>query len=295
MGKLQAVLDAFWRAVVSSLQPRVLLLSLLPLLLSGALAGLLGYAFWQDATDAVARGLSEQALVGPALGWLDAAGGQALRLVLVPLIVVMLAMPGLVVGALLVVAWLVGPSLVTQVAERRFARLERRGTPSRWPGLAHSLVALLAALLALVVTLPLWLVWPLALLVPPLIWGWLSAKVLTFDALAGHACADERRAMLREHRWALLAIGVATAAAGFAPATFWAFSAAMLVWAPVLIVLSVWVYTLLFIGSALWFTHYALAALQAMRRAGGPQVDKPAALDLRDMPAVVQPVLEREP
>jgi hypothetical protein len=296
MNRLHDLGDAFWRALASSLRPRVWLLSVLPLLLSGVLAGTLGYAFWQDATDAVAEFLSSWGLVGPALGWLDAVGGQALRLFLVPLIVVALTLPVLVVLTLLMVAWLLGPRLVAMVAERRFARLERRGTGSLWPALAHSVGVTLIALVALLVTLPLWLVPPLALLLPPLIWGWLNAKVMAFDALAVHASADERKAVLREHRWPLLVIGIACAAAGTAPSLLWAFSAATLVLAPVLIVVSVWVYTLVFIGASLWFAHYALAALQNLRHSReGALSAAPAPLDLRDAPPLVHSALEGEP
>jgi hypothetical protein len=152
------------------------------------------------------------------------------------------------------------------------------------------------ALLALIVTLPLWLVPPMALLLPPLIWGWLNAKVMAYDALAAHASAEERKTLLREHRWPLLAIGIATAAAGAAPALLWAFSAATLVLAPILVVVSVWVYTLVFIGSSLWFAHYVLAALQAMRRANEIVIAARAAtIDLRDAPALVHSAPERQP
>lgn len=284
--------DAFWRALATSLNPAVLLWSLLPLLVSGVLAAALGYAFWQDATDAVAEGLSSWGLVGPALGWLDASGGQALRLFLVPLIVVALTVPVLVLLTLLIVAWLLGPRLVARVAQRRFPQLERRGTASWWPSLVHSLLATLVALLALVVTLPLWLLPPLAFVVPPLIWGGLNAKVMAYDALAAHASADERQRILREHRWPLLWIGIATAAAGAVPALLWAFSATTLVLAPILVVVSVWVYTLVFIGASLWFAHYALAALQALRSSREPVA---AAIDLRDAPFLVHSASEREP
>jgi len=40
------VADAFWRAAAYCLHPRVIALSLLPLLLAGALALGLGYFFW---------------------------------------------------------------------------------------------------------------------------------------------------------------------------------------------------------------------------------------------------------
>jgi hypothetical protein len=43
-------------------------------------------------------------------------------------------------------------------------------------------------------------------------------------------------------------------------------SAATLVLAPVLVVVSVWLYTLVFAFAALWFAHFALAALQRLRQ-----------------------------
>jgi fatty acid desaturase len=71
---------------------------------------------------------------------------------------------------------------------------------------------------------------------------------------------------MREHRWPLLAIGVTAGYLGAAPTLLWAVSAAALVFAPILLVVSVWLYTLIFVFSAAWFTHYALAALDALRR-----------------------------
>jgi hypothetical protein len=63
----------------------------------------------------------------------------------------------------------------------------------------------------------------------------------------------------------LLAIGIITGYLGAAPSLLWAVSAATLVLAPVLVVLSVWLYTLVFAFAALWFAHFALAALQRLR------------------------------
>ena len=41
--------------------------------------------------------------------------------------------------------------------------------------------------------MPLWFVPPLVLIVPPLIWGWLTYRVMGFDVLAEHASREERR------------------------------------------------------------------------------------------------------
>ncbi|MBS0597382.1 MAG: hypothetical protein JSR92_08575, partial [Proteobacteria bacterium] len=81
----------------------------------------------------------------------------------------------------------------------------------------------------------------------------------------------ERRAVLRQHRAPLLVIGIVCGYLGAAPAVVWASMTLFAVAFAVLIPLAVWIYTLVFAFSALWFTHYALAALQALRQ-GVPAV-----------------------
>lgn len=262
---MKQLVDSFWRAAAYCLHPRVIWLSILPLVLTGALAAALGYFYWEGALAAVRAQLEAWALVGSALDWLDGIGAGAFRALLAPLIVVVLALPALVIVSLLIVALIMMPKLVELVAQRRFAALERRRGEPYWRGVLHSLGATLLAIVALVVSMPLWLVPPLVLLLPPLIWGWLSYRVMSFDALAEHATREERRTLMREHRLPLLGIGIVTGYLGAAPALVWAFSAALLIVAPLLIVVSVWLYTLVFAFSALWFSHYCLAELQALR------------------------------
>ena len=80
------VFDAFWRAVVSALHPKVLLWSLLPLLLAGTAVFAGGWYFWEDAVSAVRASLESWALVEALLHWLDAVGGQDFRAVIAPLL-----------------------------------------------------------------------------------------------------------------------------------------------------------------------------------------------------------------
>jgi hypothetical protein len=205
--------------------------------------------------------------------------------------------PVIVVVSLLLVAALMTPALVSLVARRRFPTLERRHGASPVLGVARSLALGLVALVLLAASLPLWFVPPLALLLPPLIWGWLAYRVLAFDVLAAHASADERRALLAAHRWPLLGMGLVTGYLGAAPSLLWAMGALALIFAPLLVVLSIWLYTLVFAFSALWFAHYALAALQAGRAAQEPAVDAAApvaqaagdATPLADAPLLPRP------
>lgn len=264
---MRDLLDAFWRACATCVHPRVLLWSLLPLALAGGAFGLLGWVWWEAAVDGVRVGLEHWALTARLLPWLDEMGANHLRVLLAPLIVVALAVPLVVVVTLLLVAVLVTPAVSRLVVAQRFPGLEaRRGAPW-WMVLAWTLACALAAVLALALSVPLWLVPPMVLIVPPLIWGWLSAHVLAFDALAHHAAPNERRFVLRARRWPLWAMGVACGYLGALPALLWALSPAMLIFAPLLIAASVWLHTLAFAFAACWFAHFALAELDRLRRA----------------------------
>jgi hypothetical protein len=176
----------------------------------------------------------------------------------------------IVIASLLMVALFMAPALVSLVVKRRFADLEAKRGAAFWQSMLWSLGCTLAALLALVISMPLWFVPPMVLLLPPLIWGWLTCRVMAFDVLAEHASVDERRTIMREHRWPLLAIGLICGYLGAAPTLLWAVGAAALIFAPLLILVSVWLYTLVFAFAALWFAHYALAALQRLRQAALP-------------------------
>jgi hypothetical protein len=272
---MKELVDSFWRAAAYCLHPRVILLSLLPLLFSVTAVLGLGWLYWEQAVAGVRASLEQWSLVASFLQWLDSVGAAAFNAVLAPLIVVALAVPVIVVVSLLLVAWLMMPALVNLVAARRFDTLQRKRGAGRVSAALWSIGCMLFALLLLVLSLPLWFIPPLVLVLPPLIWGWLTYKVMSFDVLAEHASADERKQLLHDQRWPLLAIGIITGYLGAAPSLLWAVSAAALVLAPLLVLLSVWLYTLVFAFAGLWFAHFALAALQRLRLQAA--VDVPAA------------------
>jgi hypothetical protein len=263
---MNLLFDSFWRAVAYCLRPRVMLMSVLPLVLVIALTLGLGYLYWEAALDQVRLLLESSAFVNNGWAWLDSMGLGRIKIFLAPLIVIFCVTPVIVVVSLLVVALMMTPFLVRLVALRRFADLEERKGASFLHSLLWSLGSTLAALVAMVLSIPLWFVPPLVLILPPLIWGWLTYRVMAFDALALHADAEERHTLLRRHRMQLLGIGVMAGYLGAAPSLVWAsgviFAAAFIILVP----LAIWIYMLIFAFSSLWFSHYCLAALQALRR-----------------------------
>ncbi|WP_286744751.1 EI24 domain-containing protein, partial [Aquabacterium sp. UBA2148] len=130
---------------------------------------------------------------------------------------------------------------------------------------ALSLASTVVALGALVLSLPLWLIPLFALVVPPLIWGWLTYRVMAHDTLADFATPQEQDTLIQRHRTTLLLMGVVCGYLGAAPAAVWALGVLAIVLAPFILVVSLWLYTLVFVFSSLWFAHFLLAALAALR------------------------------
>lgn len=258
-------LDSFWRAVAYCLRPRVIALSFLPLVLLVALSLGLGYLYWDAALDWVRGGLEASSTLNSIWEWLQSVGAGSLKSVVAPLIVIFAVTPLLVVLALLMVSVLMTPALVSLVAERRFPELQRKRGSTLLLSVLWSLGSSLLALLALVLSIPLWLVPPLILILPPLIWGWLTYRVMAFDALAEYASRDERREVFKRHRGWLLVIGVVSGYLGAAPSLVWASGALFAAAFVILVPLAIWIYTLVFAFSSLWFGHYCLAALQSLR------------------------------
>ena len=83
--------------------------------------------------------------------------------------------------------------------------------------------------------------------------------------MADHADPEERKIILRIHRWQLLVIGAITGAMGAAPTLLWLGGALSVIFFPVLAAGAIWLYVLVFIFSGLWFQHYCMDALTQYR------------------------------
>lgn len=264
------------------MHPRVIVLSLLPLGLMVVLAAVFGYFYWDASVAWTREALDAWPLLSSFWGWIGRMFSGDVTAMLAPLLVVFAATPLIVVVSLLIVAGFMAPALTRLVAERRFPALEQKKGASFFGSMARSLGLTVLAMLALVVSMPLWLIPPLVLILPPLIWGWLTYRVMSFDALAEHASPEERDELLRKHRLPLLGVGVLCGYLGAAPAIVWAsgllFAAAFFVLVPI----AIWIYTLVFAFSALWFAHYCLDALAQLRMQRAAAAVSPPAVELAD-------------
>ena len=257
--------DSFWRAVAYCFHPKVIFLSLVPLILMMVIVMGLGALYWDAALQSVRVWMEASSTLDWAWIWLERVGLMSLKSVVPPLLLIVAVTPLVVVMSLLAVSFMMTPALVNMVADRRFAQLERKRGGSMLQGVAWTLLSVVLALGALVLTLPLWWLPPMAMVMPALIWGWLTYRVMTYDVLADHASRAERLELMRRYRFQLLVMGVITGLMGAAPSLVWASGALFVAAFVVLIPIAVWIYTLVFIFSALWFVHFLLDALAQVR------------------------------
>lgn len=269
---MNQVLRALWRAVGGMAHPRVLWLTAAPFFISAAIWGGVFWYAWEWAVALVRQGIDQVpalasfASSGTAMTFIGVSG---LHLVLAPFLVIALAVPLIVATILVVIGATSMPAVVRHLGHGRYSHLR----PLRGGGMLGSMVYALATtavfIILMIISVPLWLIPPFFAIAPPLLWGWLTYKVMSYDALAEHASATERRALIRQHRWPLLAIGVVTGLLGTLPAMIWASSLIAIVLFPLIAVIAVWLYVFIFVFSALWFTHYCLAALETLREQSG--------------------------
>jgi hypothetical protein len=264
---MHAVLVAYGRALRSALSVRMFLLSLLPLLLALLLWGVLLYFGLQPLVDLLQAWFTEFEFFQSVSNWLGWAGLGVVRAVMVPLLAMLLLTPLMIVTTLVFMGVAAMPAIIRDAATRTYPELERKQGGTLLGSLRTGLGAALLFAVVWLVTLPLFAVAPLAVLVQVLLWAWLTAKVMCYDALSEHASQAERESLMLRHRLPLLAIGVVSGLFGALPGMAWIGGALAFIAFPVLAPVALWLYVTVFMFTALWFVHYTLQALRELRAA----------------------------
>ena len=237
---MKEVFAAFARSLRDLTRPAVLWQALWPPLVALALWAGVALAVWTHAVALTARIVPQLPWSG--WEWLAQWAGAFLLLAAFAALVYF--------TAVLLVAVVALPRLITLVAARDYPDLGRHGENVFWGSLGNTLGAGAIFVAGFLATLPLLLI-PGALLVLPLLWAaWLNQRTFRFDALADHATPAEMRRLVADKRSRFHLAGLGTAAAAHVP----------------LVNLLAPAFT------ALVFVHLGLAALRRQRQAGGIQL-----------------------
>lgn len=264
---LQQVFKSFGLALVGTMHPRMLWLSLRPFLIVSILWGLLIWLTWTPALEALSIFLTTSMFTSWIQEGLIWAGFENARAWIAPLFFVMLIIPLITISLLVFIAFSTVPAIVKIVARQpSYHGLECKQGGGLLGSLIYSLWSALICLVLVVLTLPVWWVPPLVAVLPPLLWGWLTMRLMSYDVLAKHASTEERDVLIEKYRWALLTMGILSGMLGAVPTFFWATSALALVLFPLVSFVALWIYSLIFVFAALWFSHFLLDALQTLRQ-----------------------------
>lgn len=235
---------AFLKGCWSQLKPAMLSLLLWPFLVALIFWVLSALLFW----DPMVLWFKESWLLSSRfMAWLSD-GAQAMGISdlnggIARLVTILLLLPVVIASGMVVIAVFAMPLVMRHLSNNHYPNVVRSGSFSLWANLANALSSLGLFVIGYLLCLPLWLIPPLALVIPWLWWGWLTARIMRFDSLVEHASPDERKLLISRHNREYLGLGLMVAALNYIPPLF--------LITPVL--------------SALVFGHYSLSRLAELR------------------------------
>ena len=238
-----SVFEAYRRALVSQLQPAMLLLAIGPVVLAALFWIVVMWWKWSSLLAALDTLFKAMPLLESVSERLMLFGVKIIPFLFTVFALAALFVPVTLVTALGFISVVGMPMMARHVAARDYADVLRRRGGSFAGSLGNSLKAVFWFLLLAITTFPLWFVPLVGLFIPSFLLGRLNARVLRYDALAEHAAADElgRLAVAPGMRWGWL--GFLGALMNLIP-FFWFFSTTI---------------------TGLAFIHYALDALRRER------------------------------
>lgn len=244
---------AFKRAVVSQIHPKMLAALLMPFAIALIGAIVLLWAFWSPLTAWLDMQMTQWDLVNQFDQWMVTIGLFSFKLYLIPLMAAGLLLPLAGILGLVIAAIFVMPIVLRHLERRNYPDVDRQGRHAMAFGTWNALLVGAAFVLGWLITMPLWLFPPLALVLPVFWWAFAFNRIMRVDALVEHATSAERRFLWRRHNPQYWVLGLCLSLINLFP--------------PMWLILPVF--------SALVFAHYSLEALRQYR---SQQVVSPPAI-----------------
>lgn len=250
---LAAVGLAFRRALVSQVHPKMLAALLMPFVIALLGAIILLWVFWTPLTGWLDSQLSQWDMVNQVDQWLVAVGLFSIKFYMIPVLAAGMLLPLAGILGLVIAAIFVMPIVLRHIERREYKNVQRQGQHAVAVGAWNAVLVGTIFVFGWLITMPLWLFPPLALILPVFWWAFAFNRIMRVDALVEHANSKERRLLWRRHNPQYWLIGLCLALANLFP--------------PMWLVLPVF--------SALVFAHYSLEALRQHRLQLTVQVSDP--------------------
>jgi hypothetical protein len=237
---MHSVIVALMAALRSLFHPKMLSLVLWPMLVAVVLWVGAALLFWADWIS----GLTSMVQATPLEQWMAQGFLAVASHYLISIILVLLLLPAIYVTALVLTAVFAMPMMVSHIARKDFPELERKQGGSNAGSVVNAMAAIVVYGAGWVLSLPLWLFSPFALLLPILLMAYLNQRLFRYDALAEHASREEYAQVIERASLRLYLLGALVGLLQFVPL--------LNLFSPV------------YVGLA--FIHLCLAELQQVRR-----------------------------
>lgn len=166
--------------------------------------------FWKDIVAGVIGILQHLPLVGD---WM----GSTVATVGVQVLLFLGALPLVYVTASVLVAVIALPMMLEKVAASDYPDLERRRGGTQLGSIANSVWAVLLFIVALLLSLPFWLIPGVGVVLSLLLAAWLNQRCYCYDALMNHADAIEIKRLPKDNTTGIYAIGIGSGVLAFVP------------------------------------------------------------------------------
>ena len=212
---MKDILVAFGRASRSLMRRDIFWHLLWPGLLAVVIWAVVAFMLWTPVTEGLYAWVSGWSWID---GWVSASETTAaIVLVLIQIATALLVVPLVYVTAAMLVGAVALPMMLERVAHTDYTDLEQRRGGSNLGSAWNSILAGVLFLIALVVSLPLWLIPGAGLLISVTLTGWLNQRAFGYDALMLHADKAELQRLRENWRPQLLLLGGGTALLAYVP------------------------------------------------------------------------------
>jgi len=210
---MNSVISALVEALKTLFHPKMLSLVLWPMLVAVVLWVGAALFFWADWV----AGLTGMVQATPLEQWMAQGFFAVASHYLIAIILVLLLLPAIYVTALVITAIFVMPMMVSHVAQKHYPELELKKGGSTDGSFANAAVAIIVYCVGWVLSLPLWLFSPFAMVLPLVLIAYLNQRLFRYDALAEHASREEYNQVIERSSVKLYLLGAAVGLLQFVP------------------------------------------------------------------------------
>ncbi|MDX8400727.1 MAG: EI24 domain-containing protein [Gallionellaceae bacterium] len=210
---MKDILRALLVALQTLIHPKMLALILWPMLVAIVVWAGAAIFFWESWIGS----LTSLVQATPLEQWMMQGFFAIVSHYFIVIVLMMLLLPAVYVTALLITAIFAMPMMVSHVAKTSYPELQLKQGGSTVGSVVNAVIAILVYCTGWLLTMPLWLFSPLALLLPIILMAYLNQRLFRYDALAEHASKEEYEQLMQSMTVKLYLLGAVLSLLQFIP------------------------------------------------------------------------------